>query len=161
MTDAPERIWATPFDPEVMEGGTYCDAATRPTAPNHDAWCYVRADLCPESDTIEHLTQERDRFAERIDELVAQLADLPPKVKPLVWHECEGNYPSQKVWCFEFPQWMWIVQNEGGDFVWCEDVTPSWFPASGVRGVFATLEAAKSAAQADHTARILAALVQP
>ena len=45
MTDAPERIWATPFDPEVMEGGTYCDAAARPTAPNHDAWCYIRADL--------------------------------------------------------------------------------------------------------------------
>ena len=41
---APERIWATPFD-EDMEGGTYCDATTRPTAPNHDAWCYIRADL--------------------------------------------------------------------------------------------------------------------
>jgi hypothetical protein len=43
MSDMPQRIWATPFDPD-MEGGTYCDAAERPAAPNYDAWCYTRAD---------------------------------------------------------------------------------------------------------------------
>jgi hypothetical protein len=45
MTNMPERIWATPFDSDFSGGGTYCDAAERPTAPNHDAWCYIRADL--------------------------------------------------------------------------------------------------------------------
>lgn len=46
MNKMPDRIWATPYDAE-MQGGTYCDAAERPTAPNHDAWCYIRADLAP------------------------------------------------------------------------------------------------------------------
>jgi hypothetical protein len=44
MNRMPDRIWATPYDAD-MDGGTYCDAAERPTSPNHDAWCYVRADL--------------------------------------------------------------------------------------------------------------------
>ena len=44
MNKMPDRIWATPFDSD-MDGGTYCDAAERPTSPNHDAWCYIRADL--------------------------------------------------------------------------------------------------------------------
>jgi hypothetical protein len=43
---APERIWATPFDIK-SDGGTYCDAESRPSAPNKDAWCYRRADLPP------------------------------------------------------------------------------------------------------------------
>jgi hypothetical protein len=46
MSDAPERIWATPFD-AALDGGTYCNAEYRPTAPNYDAWCYIRADLRP------------------------------------------------------------------------------------------------------------------
>jgi hypothetical protein len=45
MSEAPERIWATPFDGEMMGGGTYCDAVSRPLAPNKDAYCYIRADL--------------------------------------------------------------------------------------------------------------------
>jgi hypothetical protein len=45
MSEAPERIWATPFDGEMMGSGTYCDAASRPLAPNKDAYCYTRADL--------------------------------------------------------------------------------------------------------------------
>lgn len=83
------------------------------------------------------------------------------RVKPLEWEESEGNFPSQRVWSFDALKWMWIVQNDGGNFVWCEDVTPSWAPASNVRGVFPTLEAAKAAAQADYEARILSALALP
>lgn len=87
-----------------------------------------------------------------------KLAARGVRVKALEWKEVEGNLPTQRVWIFDALKWMWIVQNDGGNFIWCEDVTPSWAPASGVRGVFPTLEAAKAAAQADYEARILAAL---
>ena len=93
MSEAPERIWATPYDPD-MEGGTYCDAAERPTAPNHDAWCYVRADLARASPAVqpahvnetpknEHdtanmltLTAERDRLAAAVDAVMADRARI-------------------------------------------------------------------------------------
>lgn len=45
MTDAPERIWATPCDPE-FRGGTYCPPVEgKPNGrPNGDAVEYIRAD---------------------------------------------------------------------------------------------------------------------
>jgi hypothetical protein len=64
----PERIWATPFDSEFSSGGTYCDAAERPTAPNHDAWCYIRADAS--YDAMAFL------YRKEISELKAQCEDL-------------------------------------------------------------------------------------
>lgn len=66
MNKMPDRIWATPFDSD-MDGGTYCDAAERPTSPNHDAWCYVRAD------TVQALTAERDAL-EKLAETRLDLA---------------------------------------------------------------------------------------
>jgi hypothetical protein len=38
------RIWVTPFDFKA-DGGTYCDAESRPLAPNKDAKLFVSADL--------------------------------------------------------------------------------------------------------------------
>jgi len=98
-----------------------------------------------------------DTFPDMIRRVEA-LEGCGVQVKALEWFEAGGNFPTQRVWQFEALQWMWIVHNDGGDYVWCEDVSPSWAPASGVRGVFSTLEAAKAAAQADYEARILAAL---
>lgn len=83
MTDAPERIWATPFDPEVMEGGTYCDAAARPTAPNHDAWCYIRADLSSPLGAV----AMRDAALKAIMDIWAELL---PKMS-----ELELQHPAQ------------------------------------------------------------------
>ncbi len=68
MTNMPERIWATPFDSEFSSGGTYCDAAERPTAPNHDAWGYIRADAS--YDAMAFL------YKKEISELKAQCEDL-------------------------------------------------------------------------------------
>lgn len=101
--------------------------------------------------------QSWDTFPDMIRRVEA-LEGCGVQVKALEWFEAGGNFPTQRVWQFEALQWMWIVQNDGGNYVWCEDVSPSWAPASGVRGVFTTLEAAKAAAQADYEARILAAL---
>ena len=57
MNKMPDRIWATPYDSD-MDGGTYCDAAERPTSPNHDAWCYVRADLARALPAVQPDTRE-------------------------------------------------------------------------------------------------------
>ena len=62
MNKMPDRIWATPYDSD-MDGGTYCDAAERPTSPNHDAWCYVRADI------VQELTAERDRLRATLEDI--------------------------------------------------------------------------------------------
>ena len=69
MNKMPDRIWATPYDSD-MDGGTYCDAAERPTSPNWDAWCYVRADLA------RALTAERDRLAACVDAVMADRARI-------------------------------------------------------------------------------------
>ena len=68
MTNMPERIWATPFDSEFSSGGTYCDAAERPTAPNHDAWCYIRADASYDAMTF--------LYKRELNQLKAQCDDL-------------------------------------------------------------------------------------
>lgn len=73
-------------------------------------------------------------------------ADLPPKVKPLVWHgpDVGDEYSAS-----------------GGGVVYViRTQTEKGYWVSGVRGYFSTIEAAQAAAQADYEARILAALVQ-
>lgn len=67
---APDRIWATPYDAGI-DGGTYCNAETRPTAPNHDAWCYTRADLHAA------LQAENERLREALDSIANGHSDHP------------------------------------------------------------------------------------
>lgn len=79
MTDAPERIWATPCDGDEFGYGTYCDAATRPTAPNHDALCYVRANIHRSLaiDALAAETQAADAYAAQLkaEAMAAKLAE--------------------------------------------------------------------------------------
>ena len=65
MSEAPEWIWATPFDGEMMGGGTYCDAASRPLAPNKDAYCYIRADRAAKLVEALRWVEENAGFAHR------------------------------------------------------------------------------------------------
>lgn len=89
----------------------------------------------------------------------AILSVIAESVVPLQWVESEGNYKGQTIWCYDDNQTMWIVHNEkDGDYVWCECITMEFAPVSPVRGVFSTLEAAKAAAQADYTRRILSGI---
>ena len=69
----PKTIWAWVFTEtkrdDLMKGGWN-------DAPDRRETAYIRADLCPDSDYIEHLTQECDRFSERIDDLAAEVIRL-------------------------------------------------------------------------------------
>lgn len=100
--------------------------------------------------------------AAQIATLKAELAaarDAAVQVKPLEWEESEGNFPGQRIWCYDDAQTMWIVKNpDDPDFVWCETISIDFAPVSPVKGVFTTLEAAKAAAQTDYENRIRSAL---
>jgi hypothetical protein len=65
------RIWATPFDFKA-EGGTYCDAESRPLAPNKDAKLFIGADLF--QSLVEELeTCKKYRYAyEKCDQIATQ-----------------------------------------------------------------------------------------
>jgi hypothetical protein len=79
---APERIWATPFDIK-SDGGTYCDAESRPSAPNKDAWCYRRADLPP--------TLAQALAVPEIAALVEAAADLAREMAFMLRHNPEKD----------------------------------------------------------------------
>ena len=78
-------------------------------------------------------------------------ADLPPRVKPLEWVQ------SNRIeWMWRVEDWPYDIRCEGGIgyLVDYDSETLAGKPG----GPHDTLDAAKAAAQADYTARILAAL---
>ncbi|NDV50393.1 hypothetical protein [Salipiger sp. PrR003] len=80
-------------------------------------------------------------------------------IAPLEWEEAPGFLEGQRVWSFDSDQTHWVVKNRDEDkYVWCQNFTPDWFPASPVRGVFDTLEEAIEAAETDWQADIRSAL---
>lgn len=92
-------------------------------------------------------------------DIAGLLASAGLQVRELEWEQGEGNYAGQEVWSAGDPWLFWIVKNPDADYVWCETLNiEGFFPASPVRGSYATLGEAKDAAQADFTARILSAL---
>jgi len=103
---------------------------------------------------------ERDLIVTALRRLAS--SDGGVKVRELEWEKSEGNLSGQIVWSSGDPWVFWIVKDaDKPSYVWCENFNiEGWCPASPVRGVFDTLDAAKAAAQADYASRIRSALVE-
>jgi len=101
------------------------------------------------------------RFADTVrylpDGTMYRRADLPPKVKPLEWHQIR----EEPIIWMGHPAYVnsldYVVRLTSDN----PDVFAFGLDGEGWMGFHDTLEAAQAAAQADYTAAILAALVQP
>jgi hypothetical protein len=85
-------------------------------------------------------------------------ADLPPKVKPLEWQIYGADsFFAETAWGCYFAQW----DDEIGAFFASLELGQHEDPIIIQPQDVETMSEAQAAAQADHTARILAALAQP
>jgi hypothetical protein len=160
---APERIWAWPtgIQPASGSAGLWCDV---PKFIRFGvATEYIRSDLhtaqiaaleAQLADGSFYKESDIDAMQDRIATLTAERdAARAVRVKPLVWRDDATVSTSSSQWP---PGQYAVLLRDDGQY----SLRMSWSLLM-TDGYFDTLEAAKSAAQADYEARILAALEKP